>query len=871
MLGRIVSIFTVFSILLSSSFSYALPSLAVTMEKINTDPSHYENQRLVLESLILASSTDGQAGQKIRGNLSQGYQLYTKEEVERYYINVMESSTNVDVLHIKHPFALASYPDSFLRYLGDMTEELYDIVYNQAPIFYVYVNDQGELVLRDALNDTDGFIVKGDWPEGDYKFSGKLKAVNGTETERIVIKLNVAREIDEPDNQAPIAREDAYKLDENSYLVVSPESILDNDHDPDNGPNRLSVKVITWVNHGTLIMGTSGSFRYVPEIDFEGIDFFTYRAFDGEDYSNTVRVELTVGTIVDNQAPIAELDEYAVVSGDELDVDHLLGVLANDHDPDQGPDDLTAHLFELGHQNLLHGTLIFNDDGSFVYNPDKDYVGSAYFRYQAFDGEDYSNIAVVKIIVKEIDEPDNQAPIAEVDEYAIISGGELNVDHLSGVLANDHDPDQGPDDLTARLFELGHQDLLHGTLIFNDDGSFVYNPDKDYVGSAYFRYQAFDGEDYSNIAVVKIIVKESVGPDNKAPIAEGDEYELDKNGYLIIAPESILDNDYDPDNGPNRLSVEVITWVNHGTLIMDASGSFRYVPEIDFEGIDFFTYQAFDGEDYSNTVRVELTVGTIVDNQAPISNSDAYNTNVNVQLNISADNGVLVNDSDPDNGPNDLIGVLESEISHGQLTFNDDGSFVYNPESGFIGDDTFTYRAFDGEDYSNITTVTIVVAAVSGGGGGGGGTSRAPRNAQVLINNGAVSANNSTVVLSLSANNMTNSYAPLRMRINNINNFINIDWQDYATSTSWDLLTGNGTRTVYAQFKNRRGTGHITSDSINVTVGQVLGVQEFGDAGFLLAKERVEGATVYYVVIMVKNMLSLILKLITLGMIILIK
>ena len=35
------------------------------------------------------------------------------------------------------------------------------------------------------------------------------------------------------------------------------------------------------------------------------------------------------------------------------------------------------------------------------------------------------------------------------------------------------------------------------------------------------------------------------------------------------------------------------------------------------------------------------------------------------------------------------------------------GSFTYKPDMGFIGIDTFTYRAFDGRDYSNVATVTI--------------------------------------------------------------------------------------------------------------------------------------------------------------------
>ena len=46
---------------------------------------------------------------------------------------------------------------------------------------------------------------------------------------------------------------------------------------------------------------------------------------------------------------------------------------------------------------------------------------------------------------------------------------------------------------------------------------------------------------------------------------------------------------------------------------------------------------------------------------------------------------------------------------HGELTFYDDGSFVYTPAEGFYGTDSFTYKASDGADDSNEATVTIQV------------------------------------------------------------------------------------------------------------------------------------------------------------------
>ncbi|HHV05493.1 MAG TPA: hypothetical protein GXX60_03105, partial [Anaerolineaceae bacterium] len=38
-----------------------------------------------------------------------------------------------------------------------------------------------------------------------------------------------------------------------------------------------------------------------------------------------------------------------------------------------------------------------------------------------------------------------------------------------------------------------------------------------------------------------------------------------------------------------------------------------------------------------------------------------------------------------------------------------DGSFIYIPNAGFYGEDTFTYKAFDGEYYSEEVTVTLII------------------------------------------------------------------------------------------------------------------------------------------------------------------
>lgn len=68
---------------------------------------------------------------------------------------------------------------------------------------------------------------------------------------------------------------------------------------------------------------------------------------------------------------------------------------------------------------------------------------------------------------------------------------------------------------------------------------------------------------------------------------------------------------------------------------------------------------------------------------------------------------VTYNDDDP--SWEGLTTSLVSDVSHGTLTFNSDGSFEYAPPDAWIGQDTFTYTVSNSFGTSNEATVTIDV------------------------------------------------------------------------------------------------------------------------------------------------------------------
>jgi hypothetical protein len=137
----------------------------------------------------------------------------------------------------------------------------------------------------------------------------------------------------------------------------------------------------------------------------------------------------------------------------------------------------------------------------------------------------------------------NIPPIAENDEFEAIYNS-VNYIPPRGVLLNDWDFDGPPENLTATLT----MDAAHGTVDLAPDGSFVYTPDDDFVGTDQFQYRAFDGIDYSSNAVVTLAVYPPVvfldgDSNNDGTIDFGDDPFEDTNPGQMLRYNDNDDND----------------------------------------------------------------------------------------------------------------------------------------------------------------------------------------------------------------------------------------------------------------------------------------------------------------------------------------
>ncbi len=91
----------------------------------------------------------------------------------------------------------------------------------------------------------------------------------------------------------------------------------------------------------------------------------------------------------------------------------------------------------------------------------------------------------------------------------------------------------------------------------------------------------------------------------------------------------------------------------------------------------------------------------------PVAMDDMYTVVQDMPLEVEAP-GVLANDI-PGDGGDGLSARMVEGPSMGHIAFNEDGSFIYIPSPGYIGEDSFTYAAFDGRVDSGPATVNILV------------------------------------------------------------------------------------------------------------------------------------------------------------------
>ncbi len=185
---------------------------------------------------------------------------------------------------------------------------------------------------------------------------------------------------------------------------------------------------------------------------------------------------------------------------------------------------------------------------------------------------------------------------------------------LSSVAVGDFNRDGDPDLAAANQFSGSVEVLLGGVA-----GSFG-GPTNFPTGSSLTSVAVddFNGDGKPDLAVANttffndnVAVLLNNTTTNQAPTAAGDAYTTAEDTALTVAAPGVLGNDSDPDGNP--LTAVLESGPSHGTLTLNANGSFTYTPAANYNGPDSFTYRASDATLTSNLATVTISVTAVND------------------------------------------------------------------------------------------------------------------------------------------------------------------------------------------------------------------------------------------------------------------
>src|SRR5262249_28533745 len=153
------------------------------------------------------------------------------------------------------------------------------------------------------------------------------------------------------------------------------------------------------------------------------------------------------------------------------------------------------------------------------------------------------------------------------------------------------------------------------------------------------------------------------------------------------------------------LKAILISGPAHGTLALNADGTFSYTPAANFNGTDSFTYRASDGSLTGGLATVTITVRPV--NDAPVVRDASVTTPEDTPPPGPLASTAADVDADP------LTFAVVSGPSHGALALNPNGGYTYTPLPNYFGPDSFVFKANDGTADSNLATVTVIVTSVN--------------------------------------------------------------------------------------------------------------------------------------------------------------
>lgn len=265
-------------------------------------------------------------------------------------------------------------------------------------------------------------------------------------------------------------------------------------------------------------------------------------------------------------------------------------------------------------------------------------------------------------------------------------------------------------------------DPKHGEFTTTANGTFTYTPDKDFFGLDTFTYKFAEKENLERESEIAYGVLKVINV-NDAPVVKvvedvfvdeaGDEHKFgdtlvvdeDFDAFVLSIPVANIDV-FDADGDDDYTISAKASAVLNSELEKDAD---NYLISIsakkDSNGIAKITFAVTDPKISKTVVIAYVKVNPVADPVTPVDDEyEVYQDSVNT---IAAKNGVLKNDHNPDKDTTFTL-VVDEEPAHGKLTLKNDGSFVYEADEDFEGEDAFGYKVVNADGTESKMAVVIL-------------------------------------------------------------------------------------------------------------------------------------------------------------------
>lgn len=446
-------------------------------------------------------------------------------------------------------------------------------------------------------------------------------------------------------NDKPIAGADTLQASEDSPASISAASLLSNDLP---GPASESsqvlqlTRVLAQSTQGGTVTLTGGIVTYTPPADFAGIDTFFYEVQDNGTSAGVPDPQTSQGTVTvtvtgTNDTPrVKQPLGTRTVDEDSPAVAIDLTTIFFDPDVGNSGDVLTYELVAGGNSNTALVTPQITA-GTLTLPLSADANGQATVVVRARDLNNGTVNSTLTLNVR----PVNDAPrllTAIPDQLVNEDAASFEV-LLSPTFFFDPDLNNG-DTLTVSLVSNSNALLVTPTLVGNAI-RLTLVPNQ--FGTAQITVRATDA---SGLAVTDSF-DVNVSAVNDAPTTQADSYTVPQFGVLTAndprgtntnaSDNGVLANDSDIEG--NAITAVVVTQPQHGTLVMNANGTFVYTHTGSTRATDTFTYRANDGALSSAATVVTIFVGQPLppSNQNPVIAHD-----VNADGFVSAIDALLI-------------------------------------------------------------------------------------------------------------------------------------------------------------------------------------------------------------------------------------